>query len=186
MKKHNLAFVDVETTGFNPDEHEVIELGAIVARQVPSGDPEKGPRLEIIHELEYKIKPQHIETADPGALRVNGYSEADWLFAADLEQVMKDFAEKTAGATFVAHNLVFDWNFINKAFEKSSVKSKLHYAKLDTISIAFARLYHLEKAQAFSLKALAELTGVENEKAHTALADARTTMRVYKKLLAID
>ncbi|MDQ5890043.1 MAG: polymerase subunit epsilon [Patescibacteria group bacterium] len=184
MKKHNLAFVDVETTGFDPIKNEIIELGAIIVRQVP-GENGRGPKLEIIHELEYKVKPRRLETADPQALRINGYNEGDWLFAADLEQVMKDFAEKTAGATFVAHNMAFDLRFIDQAFVESGVENKMHYGKLDTISIAFARLYHHEKAQAFSLGALSELLGITNSKAHTALADARATMEVYKKLLEI-
>ncbi len=184
MKKHNLAFVDVETTGFDPIKHEIIELGAVIAKQVP-GDDGRGCNLEIIHELEYKIKPRRLETADPGALRVNGYNEGDWLFAADLEQVMTDFANKTAGATFVAHNMAFDLRFIEEAFKEAGVDNKMHYAKLDTISIAFARLYHEDKAQTFSLGALSEMLGVTNSKAHTALADARATMEVYKKLLGI-
>ena len=39
MKKHNLAFIDLETTGLDPDKQEMIELGCVVARQVanPSG-----------------------------------------------------------------------------------------------------------------------------------------------------
>jgi oligoribonuclease (3'-5' exoribonuclease) len=38
MKKHNLAFVDVETTGTDPFKHEIIEIAGIIARQVPQPD----------------------------------------------------------------------------------------------------------------------------------------------------
>lgn len=184
MKKHNLAFIDVETTGFDPLKHEIIELGCVVVAQEEQTG--RGPKVRVLHELEYKIKPERLADADPGALRVNGYNDADWLFAASLEQVMKDFASKVEGATFVAHNLVFDWNFVNEAFKKSGVKNTMHYGKLDTISIAFARGYHEEKVQNFKLESLADFFGIKNERAHTALADAKTTLLVYKKLLAID
>jgi oligoribonuclease (3'-5' exoribonuclease) len=30
MKTHNLAFIDTETTGLNPDYHEVIEFACII------------------------------------------------------------------------------------------------------------------------------------------------------------
>ncbi len=183
MKKHNLAFIDVETTGFDPDRHEVIELGCVLAEQIPTAG--RGPKLAVKHELEYKIKPQNIAAAEPKALIVNGYNEADWLFAAELEQVMTDFADKVKGATFVAHNLAFDQPFIDRAFKKAGVQNPMHFTKLDTISIAFARLYHQEQVQRFSLRSLAEFFGIENEKAHTALSDAKTTFLIYQKLLEI-
>ncbi len=183
MKKHNLAFVDVETTGFDYDKNEIIELGVVIVRQNPVAGA--GASLEILHELEYKIKPRRIETANPQALRINGYNETEWLFAADLTQVMKDFASKAADATFVAHNMVFDWRFIDQAFKETGVENPMHYGKLDTLSIAFAKLYHDEKVQSFKLESLAEYFGVKNEKAHTALSDARATFAIYKKLLDI-
>ena len=46
MKVHNLAFVDVETTGTNYDKHEVIELALIVVKQVEREG--KGPKIEIL------------------------------------------------------------------------------------------------------------------------------------------
>ncbi|MEK9183615.1 MAG: exonuclease domain-containing protein [Patescibacteria group bacterium] len=34
MKKHNLAFTDLETTGLDAHKHEIIEIGCIVAKQI--------------------------------------------------------------------------------------------------------------------------------------------------------
>jgi DNA polymerase-3 subunit epsilon len=181
MKIHNLAFIDTETTGTDPNRHEIIELAVIVARQVPREG--KGPKLEIIEECEWKIKPRHIETAEEDALRVNGYNEVDWMFASELKPVMEQFAKKVESATFVSHNITFDYNFVMKAFEETGVENNMHYAKLDTISIAFARLYDAPQAERFSLRALCELLKVENPKAHTALADTRALFQCYKKLM---
>lgn len=33
MKKHNLAFVDTETTGLDFDKHEIISIGCVIASQ---------------------------------------------------------------------------------------------------------------------------------------------------------
>jgi DNA polymerase III alpha subunit (gram-positive type) len=181
MKLHNLAFIDTETTGTDPDRHEIIELAVIIARQVPR--PGKGPSLEIIEECEWKIKPQHLDRAEDAALRVNGYNEVDWMFALDRKKVMEEFAKKTQSCSFVSHNLVFDYAFIQKAFEETQVENRMHYAKMDTISIAFARLYDAPQADKFSLRALCELLKVENTKAHTALADTRALVQVYKKMM---
>jgi len=68
MRKHNFAFIDIETTGLNLEKNEVIEIGCVLAT----------PLLEVIEEFELKIKPEHIENADPVALKVNHYNEKDW------------------------------------------------------------------------------------------------------------
>ena len=171
MKVHNLAFIDTETTGTDPKLHEIIELAVIIARQVER--PGRGPKIEIVEECEWKIKPQHIERAEEQALRVNGYNEVDWMFAVDRKKAMEEFAKKTQSCSFVSHNLVFDYGFVMKAFEETGVENRMHYAKIDTISLAFARLYDAPQADKFSLRALCELLKIENSKAHTALADTR-------------
>jgi DNA polymerase III epsilon subunit-like protein len=181
MKVHNLAFIDTETTGTDPNLHEIIELAVIIARQVER--PGKGPKLEIVEECEWKIKMEHPERAEEQALRVNGYNEVDWMFAVDRKKAMEEFAKKTQSCTFVSHNLVFDYQFIMKAFDETGVENRMHYAKIDTISLAFGRLYDAPQADKFSLRALCELLKVENTKAHTALADTRALVQVYKKLM---
>lgn len=181
MKLHNLAFIDTETTGTDPNLHEIIELAVIIARQVPREG--KGPKLEIIEECEWKIKMQRPERAEEQALRVNGYNEVDWMFAIDRKKAMEEFAKKTQSCNFVSHNLVFDYSFISKAFEETQVENRMHYAKIDTISLAFARLYDAPQADKFSLRYLCELLKVENTKAHTALADTRALVQVYRKLM---
>ena len=44
--------------------HEIIEIGCVITT----------PRLEIIEKFELKIKPKHIEDADPIALKINHYN----------------------------------------------------------------------------------------------------------------
>ena len=181
MKSHNIAFVDTETTGTDPNKHEIIELAVIVAKQVPREG--RGPKLEIIEECEWKIKPKHIERAEEDALRINGYNEVDWMFAVDIEKAMEEFSKKTQSCIFASHNLVFDYTFVMKAFEETNVENRMHYGKLDTISMAMARLYDAPSADKFSLRSLCELLKVENSKAHTALADTKALVEVYKKIM---
>ncbi|MCR4306655.1 MAG: exonuclease domain-containing protein, partial [Candidatus Yonathbacteria bacterium] len=96
MKERNLAFIDLETTGLELKKHEIIEIGCIVARQIPRESSETGGAyLEIIEEFEIKVKPEHIETADPVGLEINGYREDDWKDAVTLPEAMRIVAEKT-------------------------------------------------------------------------------------------
>lgn len=181
MKVRNLAFVDVETTGTDFEKHEIIELALILTKQIDRDG--RGPKIEIIGEWEWKIKPEKIEDAEEEALRINGYNEVDWMFAVSLKNALEDFNKKASGAIFVSHNLLFDYNFVAKAYQKTGIENNMHYGKLDTISIAFARLYDAPQADKFSMKFLCELLKIENSKAHTALADTRALVEVYKKLM---
>ena len=183
MQKKNLVFVDVETTGLDPDIQEVIQIGCVVVSQEWSADGK--PEFKMIEEFELKIKPINIAVADKVALRINGYNETDWVFAYDLKQAMEIFAKKTADCIMIGHNVCFDFMFIDKAFKKSGVENKMHYHKLDTISIAFAKLHSEGDADRFSLNFLCEYFKIENKKAHTALSDSRATFEVYKKLMSM-
>lgn len=174
--QQTLAFVDIETTGLEYGKGEIIELGVVIAKF-------KDDTLTVIGELDLKIAPKHIETADPVALRVNGYNEADWLFAVSLEEAMKTFVDKTAGSVFVAHNLLFDYGFIESSLKETGVENTLYFQKIDTLSLAFGILQNNDDIGKLSLRALCDKYGIENKKAHSAFADAYATYEVFKKLL---
>jgi DNA polymerase III epsilon subunit family exonuclease len=176
MLTHNLAFIDIETTGLDKGTHEIIELAVVIAKM-------KEGQLVVIDQLDFKIQPKHIENADPQALRINGYNSADWLFAIGLEDAMKEFAKKTEGAIFVAHNITFDYGFVENAFKKTNIENKMHFYKLDTISLAFGILHTNDDLGKLSLRVLCEKYGIENKKAHSAFADAYATYEVFKKLM---
>jgi len=181
MKDSILAFIDTETTGLDPQRHEVIQIGIVLARQIPR-DNGMGPTIEKIEEIDMKIKPERIEDADEEALRINGYNEAEWMFAPDLKNAMEFIAKKLEGTIQVSHNLTFDAPFLEKCFEKAGMENTMKRYKLDTISIAFARLYNRDDVK-YSLKYLCDLFQVKNDNAHTALSDARALYEVYKKMM---
>lgn len=176
MLQQPLAFIDIETTGLDRDNHEIIELGAVVTKM-------KEGVLTIVDQIDFKIKPEHVETAEPQALRINGYNEADWIFAISLADAMKELAKRTDGAVFVAHNITFDYGFVETAFKKTGIENKMHYHKIDTISLAFGILHTNDDIGKLSLRVLCEKYGIENKKAHSAFADAYALYEVFKKLM---
>ncbi|MFA5841665.1 MAG: 3'-5' exonuclease [Candidatus Paceibacterota bacterium] len=183
MRTHKLAFIDTETTGLMPDKHELIEIGLVLAEQ--SLTPENKIALRVIDEFDVKIKPVHIETADMESLSVNHYKEEDWISAVSLEEALSVFSDKTADAIMVGHNVAHDFAFLQRAFTETGVQNKMHYHKLDTISVAFAKLYSHMEIEKLSLRALCEYLGVENKNSHTALSDARATFQVFKKMMEL-
>ena len=85
----------------------------------------------------------------------------------------------------VAQNVSFDFSFIDYNFLQTRVKNTLHYHRLDTISIAWAKLHTDKEVEHFSLRELCKRFDIKNEHAHTALSDARATFELYKKLLGL-
>ena len=175
MKKHNLAFIDIETTGLDVIRHEIIEIGCVLAAL----------DLGVIEEFELKIIPERIEEADPTSLKISHYDPSVWTNALSLRAAMEIFSKKLKDFIMVGQNVAFDSGFLEHAFSKTGVVNTMHYHKLDTISIAWAKLHRSPDLEHFSLREMCVRFGIKNEHAHTALSDARATYKLYKKLMSI-
>jgi len=173
MHKHNLAFIDIETTGLDVKKHEIIEIGCVITTS----------KLKVIKKFEIKIKPEHIENADPISLKINHYNPADWKDAQNLKDAMTIFSKKVQDCIMVGQNVFFDLRFLEDAFEKTELKNSMHYHKLDTISIAWAKLHKKSKITHFSLRELCKYFDIKNENPHSALSDTYATFELYKKLM---
>ena len=175
MKKHNFAFIDIETTGLNVLAHEILEIGCVLTT----------PDLTVLEEFDLKIKPKKIETADPVSLKVSHYNSEAWESGLSLEKALNILSKKTKDCIMVGHNVSFDAGFLEYAFAENEIKNLMHYHKLDTVSIAWAKLHNDPKLERFSLHEMCLRFGIKNEHEHTALSDARATYELYKKLLSL-
>ncbi|MEK7117757.1 MAG: 3'-5' exonuclease [Patescibacteria group bacterium] len=176
LKDAPLAFTDLETTGDVFGVNEIIEIGLVVADQ---------NSLEVIDELNVKIKPLYIENVVPAALAKNGYKQDDWQGAISLQEGIEQYAQKTAGSIFFAYNATFDWGFMNEAFRQTGVEDKMDYHRFDVMSIAFIKLKD-KGPKKWRLSEIAKYLGIPEEPLpHRALNGARTALAVYQKLLEI-
>ena len=175
MRKHNFAFIDIETTGLDLLKHEIIEIGCVLADS----------KLKKLEEFELKIKPIDIENADPIALKVNRYNEEAWESAISLEKALKILQEKTKDFIMVGHNVSFDIEFLTYAFNKTGIENRMHYHKLDTISMIWAKFHKDREIDHFSLHDMCEYFNIKNKNPHTGLGDARATYELYKKLMSL-
>lgn len=172
-----LAITDYETTGLDPDVHEIIEIGLVVVDQTT---------LKTISELDLKVRPTRIETASPKALEINGYTEADWRGACSLYEAMQQFASHVGDAMLLAHNMGFEWSFTRAAFKAVGVTDPMDYHRCDTFTTAVESLRHsgLEK---FNLVKVAEFLGIEPEPMpHRAINGARQAADVYRRLRELN
>lgn len=172
-----LAITDYETTGVDPDEHEIIEIGLVVIDQ---------STLETISELELKVRPTHIETASSKALEINGYTEEDWQDACSLYEAMQQYASHVGDAMLMAHNMGFEWSFTRAAFKTTGVADPMDYHRCDAFTTALESLRYsgLEK---FNLVKVAEFLGIEPEPMpHRAINGARQAVDVYRTLRELN
>lgn len=169
---NNIIFLDCETTGLNPDKHEIIEIGAV---------KEDGTTFEC------KVIPLHIKEADPEALKINGYNLKDWGESFLLHhalQLLNEFVGKDM-PYFMAYNTSFDLSFLEKAYRDCNLPWPFHYHKLDLLTLAWAwREKTWDMNLSLSLKNVCLALGIEPEPAiHSALNGAQKAYEVYKKLV---
>lgn len=177
MKYTKFVALDIETTGLDLNIHEIIEIGCVFF-----SFNTKKELFEVEETFEIKIQPEHIERANPVSLKVNGYKEHLWQDALSPQKAFKKISQKIKGRTMVGHNAGFDFYFLDQAFKKHGIQNTLHYHVLDTLSMAYVTLHDNVDATRLSLQYLCDFYGIENKKAHTALADARATYELFVKL----
>lgn len=169
-----LLFIDLEMSGLNPLEHEILEAGALVV---------DGRTLEIKQEYEAKIKPHHIETADPEALKINGYAAEKWVDAKSITDLLNDLNILAPGGMITGWNVAFDWMFLDVAYRKAGIKPAFDYHKIDVLGMTWIKLFNNTDFKLIKLSEACKLLGVNRTKKHRALADIKDTYEVFRKLV---
>jgi DNA polymerase III alpha subunit (gram-positive type) len=188
------AFLDLETTGLDPDRHELWEIG-IVYRDDTSGDPDTEYCWQIARDL---------ATAEPGALRVSRYYERNIASlltpgrAACLTHLEKDkcgcewdaadvasaVAHLTDGTTIVAANVTFDAAFLDRFLRANRYAPAWDYHLVEVESYAAGAL---GLTPPWKLNGLMAALGVPQDPdgAHTALGDARSVRDLFDAARAL-
>ncbi len=155
--------LDVETTGLNPKEEKLIEIGAV---KVIDG--------RITEHFQSFIQPgRNLELR---IAELTGITDEMLEGAPLLGEVMRRFQAFCGDLPILGHNLQFDYAFIKRAM----VNEKLAFEKrgLDTLRIARQYLPELESR---NLGFLCTYFHIEH-KAHRALGDAEATSSLYQIL----
>lgn len=184
-----LAFVDTETTGLDPDRHEVWEV-ALRLRVLPDEDG-KAP-ADVVRQW---FLPVDLGKADPVALTIGRYYDR---FEAPPTQREKrgllewtdphaefaaEFAELTHGAHIVGACPSFDDGFLKRLLRKNGACPGWHYHLIDVEALAAGAL-GLEPP--WDSDELNGLLGIVVDGKHTAAGDVAWAVAMYDAALDLS
>ena len=149
------AIVDVETSGTSAVFSRVIEIGILRI--------EHGVCVETYRTC---VDPGH--TISPWITELTGIQQEELEGAPIFEDIIDTVERLLAGATFVAHNVSFDYGFIQREFRRAG--RSFEAQRLCTVRLSRA-LY--PRAKRHNLSSVIERHGFVCESRHRALDDAR-------------
>lgn len=163
------SVVDVETTGFSPKQHHrIIEIAIVRV----------GTNGEIRQEYETLVNPDR----DIGPSQIHGLYARDLRNAPDFRQIAGDVLSLLAESTFVAHNVRFDWSFVESELRRVGVTS-LQIPRLCTMELAG----HLDPPiSSRKLTSVCRRLSIPLSAHHCAMSDARAAAQVLARFLAQD
>jgi DNA polymerase III alpha subunit (gram-positive type) len=171
--------LDTETTGLNPEVHEIIELAAIITNS----------SLKPLDTLSFRIQPKYLERAEKKALEINGYNPDTWnpqffAYSAALRQLNKMIYKfgKDGPVVLTGQNIKFDIGFLVETYKRERVEfpfASNAYVDLMDVSKLWSKCYGI-KLERHNLNYLSTVAGVSNERPHSALYDAEATLKVLE------
>ena len=156
---------DLETTGFNPRQEQIIEIGAV---KLKNG--------EIVERFSTFVNPQKPISYE--IEKLTGINDQMVLDAPKIEEVLPQFVQFCAGAAVVAHNADFDNSFIAYQAEKNNLT--WDKTVIDTVSLGRILLPELSN---YKLDTIAKALDISLENHHRAVDDAQATAEIYQKFL---
>ena len=165
----DFVIVDVETTGWLPEQAGIIEIGAV---RIGRG---RAPA-----EFATLVNPGN--TIPPDIVALTGITDAMVSQAPPIGAVLPGFLAFAGGCVLTAHNAPFDVGFLTAACGTCRIGWPA-FPVLDTAALARAVLGETEVPDC-KLATLASFFNAGTRPCHRALADARATADVLRGLLA--
>ena len=131
-----------------------------------------------------RVWPRRIGNAEPGALRVIGYSPAKWKDAIDVEPAARQFFELGRGALIAGWGIAQDMAFLAEMLRILSEPWPFVPAVLDIQALARRTLRDTGRVERFNLGHVADRLGIGRMGEHGALADAYAAYDVLVHLIA--
>jgi DNA polymerase III subunit epsilon len=174
MTARDVVFLDTETSGLDPDVHEVIELAAV--RLSPNLQYERG-------RVDRKCILARPEVAEAKALEVNRYNALEWRDATPVRVALVDFTPLVdKEVILVGHNAHFDWAFLRRAYQREGLAFPQVKYVIDTVSMVFPLVMRGDLPR-LSLETICARYRIPNDGQHRAMADVRRLAKAYAALL---
>lgn len=165
-----IVFFDLETSGLNPEQEEIIEIGAVCKKN--------GVKISEFSEFIRPVKPISGEITQITGI-TNAMLEEQ---GGDVAEVLKRFVAYIGDKKCVGHNMVgFDWKFLTYAVKKH-LGIKLQNPVEDTLKMSKVQL---KKAKNYKLATVGEELGifVDSSQLHRAVFDSELCAEVYRRLI---
>lgn len=163
--KYRYISLDIETSGFDPETEEVLEVGFCVFDVSSSG-------CEIVSEWTRVFKPS--KPVSSKILSLTGISQAELDAAAPFEESKAELQELLGTAGIVGHNISFDIRFLQKNGITFGGEA------IDTLELV---QFVLPTHHSYNLENLAHYLQIPHADAHRALPDARAAVVLLDRLL---
>ena len=165
----DFVVVDVETTGWLPEQAGMTEIGAV---RIGNGQPPA--------EFSTLVNPGHAIPAD--IVTLTGITDAMVSQAPPAAAVLPGFLAFARGCVLTAHNAPFDIGFLTAACASRRIPWP-DFPVIDTAALARSLLGEGEVPDC-KLATLADFFKARTRPCHRALADAKATADVLQGLLA--
>lgn len=159
--------LDIETSGFDPLKHEILEVGFILFKI-------EDLRFKILEEWTQVFKPS--KEVSPQVFALTGITQEELNSAPKFSEFHEFLQGKLGSAIIVGHNIVFDIKFLETFGIKFSGQT------IDTLDLA---QWLLPTHHSYNLENLMHTFGISHKDAHRALADAQATLKLLQKLLGV-
>ena len=154
---------DLETTGLDPERHEIIEIAAIRVHR----DSNTHDTFTALIRPKSKISEKITEITGITNLMLEQDGEG-------IEDVLKQFLDFAGECRLVFYNAPFDMAFLQRATAR--IDRRIQNPVSDALDMARRALPGMPS---YRLSELAQAGGIDAEGAHRALKDCRMTMTVY-------
>jgi DNA polymerase III subunit epsilon len=160
--------VDLELTGLDPREHEIISFGAI---------PIEDGRVQLRAAATGLAAPQR--EISEASIRVHGIRADDLARAPPLTDAVGPLLEAITGRIVVVHFAAVERAFLGRAFRSQGLR--MRGPIIDTRVLARIWLHERDGRSPvwLSLAEIAATLGLPAERPHDALGDALTTAQVF-------
>ncbi|MEZ4180363.1 MAG: 3'-5' exonuclease [Candidatus Doudnabacteria bacterium] len=154
IDKQNLTIIDLETTGGSPVFSRVIEVGLL---KVVAG--------KVSEQYQTLVNPQC--DLPEFITKMTGITESHVMRAPTFAQIAEELWQKLEGSVFVAHNVGFDYGFLQTEFSRLGKEFKSD--RLCTVRLS-RQLYPEHKRH--NLTSIIERFGFDVDNRHRAFDDA--------------
>jgi DNA polymerase III subunit epsilon len=164
MSNKKYAIIDIETTGGAAAREKITEI-AIVLHD----------GTKVIESFETLINP---ERSIPYYItQITGISDAMVAKAPKFYEIAKKIVTLTEGAVFVAHNVRFDYGFVQEEFRRLGYT----YTRQQLCTVKLSR-QAFPGLRSYSLGNLIEHFGIKTNDRHRAMADTLATVELFEKI----